>query len=175
MLRTAYALRKPPRTTRSRRNLPSWVNQNIGGLCETPFTDSLPVACCPHRSLLQRRPFWWRGRSASHTFRYCFYGELCDVGLPLTNSGKTLTGGPSIFIFVSHSKATLASRSGKRRRSATHQIHNPNQKPPHHTHSQTRKDQSQQEQTETNPLTPHHCSLSHSDRSTNPSTKFIPE
>ena len=37
-------------------------------------------------------------------------GELCGVGLFLTAFGTALTGGPSIFISVSRSKATLASR-----------------------------------------------------------------
>ena len=36
--------------------------------------------------------------------------ELCGAGLFPTDSGTALTGGPSIFISVSHSKATLASR-----------------------------------------------------------------
>ena len=35
---------------------------------------------------------------------------LCGAGLFLTASGTALTGGPSIFVSVSHSKATLASR-----------------------------------------------------------------
>ena len=36
--------------------------------------------------------------------------ELCGVGLFPTDSGTALTGGPSMFISVSHSKATLGSR-----------------------------------------------------------------
>ena len=36
-------------------------------------------------------------------------GELCGVGLFLTASGTALTGGPSIFLSVSHTEATLAS------------------------------------------------------------------
>ena len=41
-------------------------------------------------------------------------GELCGVGLHVTDSGTALTGGPSIFISVSPSKATLASFCLKR-------------------------------------------------------------
>ena len=47
--------------------------------------------------------------------------ELCGVGLFPTDSGTALTGGPSIFISVSHSKATLASRFLEREKT-----HNPN-------------------------------------------------
>ena len=42
-------------------------------------------------------------------------GDPCGVGLQLTDSDTALTGGPSIFIFVSHSKATLVSRFLERR------------------------------------------------------------
>ena len=62
----------------------------------------------------------------------------CGVGMFLTDSGTPLTGRPSIFISVSHSQATLASRFLERRENTlANQIHI-RERNSHHLHNRRR-------------------------------------
>ena len=70
----------------------------------------VPLVGGPRRSLLQTSPSGGGGALLRIHSGAAVKGELCGVGLLLTESGTAFTGGPSIFISVSHSKATLASR-----------------------------------------------------------------
>ena len=71
------------------------------------------------------------------------------MGLLLTDPGAALTGGPSIFISVSHSKSHAHFAFSGERKSAAQELHNPNQRTqPHDPHSQPRKEQPPQAQQE---------------------------